>query len=414
MPSLRSLPEWQRNLWTIIIVEILTLLAFNASAILIPYHVQNLGLTDIVRLTRWTGAYQSVGSITFAIATPIWGLLGDRFGRKTMLLRATSVLGLVLLGMIFCQTPSQLMALRVLQGAMTGTPAAAAALLATGTPKKHTAYALGLLQAALYVGISLGPMLGGYVGDAYGYRTTFGVSLVLVVLALALIIALVREPKRRAEPSEQTSNTTPRQSLLQRLLSARSVGAIVGLTLLTNLGASLVNPVMPLYVQQLAADPSRLASITGTIAGAGALAAAISALVVGRAGDRIGRSRAMMACLAGAALASFMQSLTHAPLALGIWSTAVGLSLGGFSPSVSAELVARIPQDRIGTVLGLNSSASSIGFGAGPLIGAWLMSHSAAPTVYRTTALVLGLLAVGLVGNEIKKRSPRRRRLTQQ
>ena len=77
--------------------------------------------------------------------------------------------------------------------------------------------------------------------------------------------------------------------------------------------------------------------------------------------------------------------------------------MGGFSPSVSAELVARIPQDRIGTVLGLNSSASSIGFGAGPLIGAWLMSHTDAPTVYRTTALVLGLLAVGLLGYELER-----------
>jgi len=406
--SLRSLPEWQRNLWTIIAVEILTLLAFNASAILIPYHVQNLGLTDRVRLTRWTGAYQSVGSITFAIATPIWGLLGDRFGRKAMLLRATSALGFVLLGMIFCQTPSQLMALRVLQGAMTGTPAAAAALLASGTPKEHAAYALGLLQAALYVGISLGPMMGGYIGDAFGYRTTFGVSLILVVLALILIVAMVREPRRRTQAADGALDREPRQTLPRRLLSAHSVGAILGLTLLVNVGSSLVNPVMPLYVQQLAADPSRLASITGTIAGTGALAAAISALVVGKAGDRIGRSRAMLACLAGAACASFMQAMAHSPLALGIWSTVVGLSLGGFSPSVSAELVSRISENRIGTVLGLNSSASSIGFGAGPLIGAWVMSHTSAPTVYRTTALVLGLMAAGLVGRELKGRRQRR------
>jgi len=231
---------------------------------------------------------------------------------------------------------------------------------------------------------------------------------VLVILALGLIVALVREPKNQNKPSEEASEAKPRQTLRQRLLSARSVGAIVALTLLTNLGASLVNPVMPLYVQQLAADPSRLASITGTIAGAGALAAAVSALVIGRAGDHIGRSRAMMVCLAGAACASFMQSLTQTPLALGIWSTAVGLSLGGLSPSVSAELVARIPQSRIGTVLGLNSSASSIGFGAGPLIGAWLMSHTSAPTVYCTTALVLGLLAVGLVGYQLKRGAQKR------
>ncbi|TMD78479.1 MAG: multidrug efflux MFS transporter, partial [Chloroflexi bacterium] len=57
------------------------------------------------------------------IASPIWGLLGDRLGRKPMLIRSM-VGGAITVGlMFFAQTPLQLVILRFLQGATSGTVA---------------------------------------------------------------------------------------------------------------------------------------------------------------------------------------------------------------------------------------------------------------------------------------------------
>ena len=145
-----KLVPWQRNLWVIVVVEVLAILAFQAGFILIPYYIQDMGITDVKQVSAWTGAYQSVGAIGFAVSTPLWGILGDRHGRKLMLAarhdRYAVVLGLT--GLV--RNPVQLLAVRALQGFFTGTPAAASALVATGTPKERMAFALGMVQTALF------------------------------------------------------------------------------------------------------------------------------------------------------------------------------------------------------------------------------------------------------------------------
>ena len=85
-------------------------------------------------------------------------------------------MAIVLDGTGLARTSAQLMALRVLQGRMARAATAATALLATSTPKLPLAYALGPLQAALYAGSSLGPTVGGFVGDTWGYRAAFAVA----------------------------------------------------------------------------------------------------------------------------------------------------------------------------------------------------------------------------------------------
>ena len=100
-----SHPHWQRNLWAVIVAELLTILAFQAALILIPYYIQQMGITDTKAVSTWTGAYQAVGAIAFAISTPIWGILGDRYGRKLMLVRAMIATTVVLVLMGLARTP---------------------------------------------------------------------------------------------------------------------------------------------------------------------------------------------------------------------------------------------------------------------------------------------------------------------
>ena len=140
-------------------------MAFHAALILVPYYIQQMGISDTRAVSSWTGAYQAVGAVAFAIATPLWGTLGDRYGRKLMLVRAMIATTVVLVLMGLARTPGQLLIMRVIQGFFTGTPAAASALVAVDAPKKRLAYSLGLVQTAVFVGSSLGPMLGGYVAE---------------------------------------------------------------------------------------------------------------------------------------------------------------------------------------------------------------------------------------------------------
>src|SRR5882762_10875914 len=75
----------------------------------------DLGVAQGRDLDLWTAATASASGLALAIASPIWGVLGDRYGRKPMLIRSM-VGGAITVGLIyFARTPEELLVLRFLQ-----------------------------------------------------------------------------------------------------------------------------------------------------------------------------------------------------------------------------------------------------------------------------------------------------------
>ena len=54
----------------------------------LPFYIRELGITDFDELEYWSGIVFSGPFILSFMLTPVWGALGDRFGKKTMVLRA--------------------------------------------------------------------------------------------------------------------------------------------------------------------------------------------------------------------------------------------------------------------------------------------------------------------------------------
>ncbi|MGI6381552.1 MAG: MFS transporter [Anaerolineae bacterium] len=397
---------WQRNLWVIAIAELLTLMAFQASFVLIPYFIQELGVTDLRAVADWTGAFQSVGAISFAISTPIWGMLGDKYGRKLMLVRAmiATTVVLLLLGMV--RTPTQLLILRVLQGCTTGTPAAAQALVATAAPKKQLAYALGIIQTALYAGMSLGPMLGGLTADWLGYRSTFFMAALLCLIALLVTAILATEPERDQE--ESPAALARGREGWRALLRSPVAATLIGLVLVVNLAYGLVGPALPIRVQELVANPERVASVAGVVTGATALTGALAAMLIGRLGDRLGYQRILAICVVGAGVLFVPQAFVGTTLLLGLLRAIQGLFQGGLAPTLAATLVSNGPRGREGALLGLSSSASSIGGAIGPALGAIAMRSMTAGSVFLLPALAMAAVAAALAIVARAKPAPRR------
>lgn len=387
------LEPWQRNLWAIVAAEVMALLSFQASFILIPYYIQELGITDVAQVAAWTGAFQSIGAIGFTIATPIWGALGDRYGRKPMLVRAMIATSLVLTGLGLIRTPIQLMILRAIQGFFTGTPAAATALVATGSPKHRLAYALGLVQTAVFVGNTLGPMAGGFIADSFGYRATFFGGGALVLLATVLVVVAVREPEESAAIAAQARNENPLAGF-RSILSSPGLLALTTMVFAVGLTYGLLGPALPIFIQQLVGPSDRLASIAGTITGVGAFSAAVSALVVGRLSDRIGHRRALLMCSTGMSALYFPQALVRSATALGVVRGAQGFFQGGISPSLNALVVSLSPKDKVGAALGLSSSANSAGFAIGPMLGALIVANTPTTTVFYVAGIAFALVTI--------------------
>ena len=113
------------------------------------------------------------------VATPVWGVLGDRHGRKLMVVRASLGLAIATLLMGFATTVPQLFFLRLAQGAVSGFIAAALALMASSAPRERMGYALGDARTAIPAGTILGPLIGGTLADLIGYRQIFFVTAAL-------------------------------------------------------------------------------------------------------------------------------------------------------------------------------------------------------------------------------------------
>src|ERR1700681_357279 len=197
-PSLPSMEVWERTAWICAATQFFTLVGFGLGLPFLPMYVQALGVTDRAEVAVWSGVLSGSAALTMAVLAPIWGVLADKYGRKPMLVRAM-LGGAVLVGaMGFVDNVWQLEVLRLLQGALTGSQAAAAALVAASTPASHAGFALGLISTAVQVGNTFGPALGAVSVDTLGFRGSFALGGLILLLGALMAIFWVDEPSNQS------------------------------------------------------------------------------------------------------------------------------------------------------------------------------------------------------------------------
>ena len=133
MPRRRTwlpvLAAWERTAWVASATQFLTLVGFGFGLPFLPMYVQALGVTDRAQVAVWSGVISGSAALTMAVLAPIWGVLADRYGRKPMLVRAMIGGAFAVGAMGFVGNVWQLLGLRLIQGGVTGSQAAGAALI---------------------------------------------------------------------------------------------------------------------------------------------------------------------------------------------------------------------------------------------------------------------------------------------
>jgi DHA1 family multidrug resistance protein-like MFS transporter len=386
---------WRRNLTIIWVTQLVAISGFSIVFPFLPYYVQELGVTDLRDVELWSGVLFATQAVTMAIFAPIWGTLSDRYGRKLMVQRAMFGGAVTLAAMGFVQDVWQLAVLRAVQGMLTGTVSAATTLVASSAPRERSGYALGLLQMAVWSGASVGPLLGGLVADTWGYRAAFWVTGVLLFVAGLAVWRFVEEdfvpPARDKDKSGGGFWDGVKLVIHQRpLVSLFSIRFIV------RLGIRLIGPVLPLFVQSLVPPAARLATITGLISGVQAGTSAIGAVTLGRASDRIGYRRVLLACTVAAVILYVPQFFVTTVWQLLILQGAVGLVMSGVLASISALLATLAPEGRQGAVYGVDASVVSAANAVAPMLGASVAAAVGLRAPFLLTAGGLAL-ASGLV-----------------
>ncbi|CTR63432.1 Multidrug resistance protein MdtG [Escherichia coli] len=143
--------NWKRNLIVAWLGCFLTGAAFSLVMPFLPLYVEQLGVTGHSALNMWSGIVFSITFLFSAIASPFWGGLADRKGRKLMLLRSALGMGIVMVLMGLAQNIWQFLILRALLGLLGGFVPNANALIATQVPRNKSGWALGTLSTGALV-----------------------------------------------------------------------------------------------------------------------------------------------------------------------------------------------------------------------------------------------------------------------
>ncbi len=396
---LRQPVDWRRNLAALWLAEFTAIFGFSFAFPFLPLFLhRDLGIPNGPKLALWTGVAASVTGFALAITSPIWGMLADRYGRKPMLVRAM-IGGGVSVGLIgLVRTVQELTLLRVVQGATSGTVAAATALVAGETPLAEMGWALGILSSSIALGSAIGPAAGGVAANVIGLRATFIAGGVLLLVAAVPVMLVVRES---APPAGHRLRPRPLAGL-----RAAGPGTLEAVSILivaqVLLQASYTAAQQLVVLRLLQFDPGAASTVTGAAFAAGGIATAIAGVTYARLLRRTGYR--LLAGTAAFLMAAAIAAAAAAPnLALEVAAFVLAsLLFGALIPAFGAMIGLQTPSQVQASVFGFSSSAVALGFGIGPLSGGLIASKAGVGTAL-TAAAAVALVLAGLIALAVRE-----------
>lgn len=377
--------NWQKNLFVAWCGCFLTGIAFSLVMPFLPLYVELLGVTDPQSLNMWSGLVFSITFLFSAIASPFWGGLADRKGRKIMLLRSALGMAIVMMLMGVATSIWQFLALRAVLGLLGGFVPNANALIATQVPRNKSGWALGWLSTGAVSGALIGPLIGGLLADSFGLRPVFFITAGVLFICFVMTLFAVRE---EFIPVQKKDMLRAHQVFVT-LKKPKLVMALFVTTLIIQVATGSIAPILTLYVRELAGEIQNLAFVSGLIASVPGVAALMSAPRLGKLGDRIGPERILIAMLLVSVLLLIPMSFVQNPLQLGILRFLLGAADGALLPAVQTLLIYNASNQVAGRIFSYNQSFRDIGNVTGPLMGAAVSAHWGFRAVFIVTACVV-------------------------
>ena len=385
--------NWQRNLAVSVFGAFTTIIAMTLLLPFLPLYVEQLGVSDPAAIVQWSGIAFGATFLTAALTAPLWGRLGDRYGRKLMLIRASLGMAIAMSLIGLAENIYQLVGLRLLAGLLGGYASGATILVATQTPKARSGWALGMLASGIMAGNLTGPLIGGLLPPLVGIRNTFFLAGGLIFITFLATLFLMKEVPRR-KPAAGTPKATA-ASAWSAIADKRPVMTMFVVAGLMMFAIMSIEPIITVYLIQLHTQDVTL--MAGVVMSATALASVLSASRVGKLADRIGHWKVVTGCMSVAALLLIPQAFVTNEWQLVGLRFLMGLALGGLLPGIAAIIRHAVPDKVAGHMLGYSTSCQYIGQVLGPLTGGFVGGHFGMPAVFIITCVLMaGCAAVML------------------
>jgi MFS family permease len=382
---------WRRNLLVCALGSFTTIIGMTLILPILPLYVRDLGVEDRAAVTLWSGIAYAATFLTAALTAPLWGYLGDRFGRKPMLIRASLGMAIAMSLIGLAQDVTQLVLLRLLVGLLGGYASGSTILVAAQTPRDRSAWALGTLSSAIMAGTIAGPLIGGTLAQTIGVQGAFLATGGLIFLAFLGTTLFLKEAPRLDRGTEKSKPSSSWAAVPYKL----PVIALLSLSTLLMFATISVEPIIAEHVRSLTGSADDTALYAAVVFSITAFGTILSGPNLGKLADRIGHMQVLTLSLIAATLFLAAQAVVDDLIAFAILRFLTGIALGGITPTVVATIRRLLPDTSVGLVLGYNVSAQYIGQFAGPVLAGWLGGIAGTHSVFIATAIItaLGLIS---------------------
>ncbi len=370
-------------------ITFVDILGFSILLPILPYYVKHFGASTLV-----VGVLFSTFALCQFVASPLWGNLSDRIGRKTVLVVSQIGATIAWLMLAFAPTLAWVFAARILEGLSGGNISVTQAYVADRVEPEERSRAFAFVGAAFSAGLVLGPAAGGLLLARFGYAVPFLLAAGLQVITLSLTIFLLPETvAERAESSEPA-----RVSDIFRLLRDERVAPVLVQRLAYSLGLYAWFSVYALVLGIVTGLGPEGTSFYFAFFGIASVVCqlAIVGRLVDRVGPRVASNLGFVAIFAYFVATPFV----HDRIALGAVQILFAFGLSVSNATLAALLTDGSPAPVRGTILGVGASLDAVAGVAIPTIATAVLARygapwaGAIPALFCASALALGIVAM--------------------
>ena len=328
------------------------------------FYAQNLGATTAIA-TVIIATY-SMGQF---IATPLWGRLSDRIGRKPVLLISIFCQSICFMALALAPNLWMLALARFMGGIVSGNISTAMAYVSDSTNEEKRAKWLGYIGASVSIGFMTGPAIGGLLGgqDASS-ASLFYPGIVAASIAFMTGIIAIFFLKESLKPEHRNPNTNKESSLLKNwgLVFKRPVLAeIVLLGFLMMFVTGTFETIFPLWTEaRFYWGPMQVGYSMTYI---GLIVTLVQVLVVGRVVPLLGEANVIRLAFIGYFIGLFIMAQAPSWVVMMVGLT-FSASSGATFGTAASSFVSKVAGDNEkGFVLGVYQSCGWLGRISGPL-----------------------------------------------
>ncbi|MBK7917507.1 MAG: MFS transporter [Candidatus Promineifilaceae bacterium] len=382
----------RRNIGILFFTLVVVMMGFGMIIPILPFYVEqfNTGGSTL-------GLLMATYALMQFIFAPVWGRLSDQHGRKPILM--VGILGNAIASLLFGLSTQlwMLFAARALAGILSSaTLPTAMAYIGDSTSEEDRGGGMGILGAAMGVGMVIGPGVGGWLAVkslSLPFFLAAGLSMVALLLVWWLLpetLTLEEQAKARATAVEGSFKTQFRD--MWQALSG-PIAFLLVLAFLLSFGMTNFESVFGLYsLERFNYGPQQVGGILMFV---GVISAVVQGGLTGVATRRWGEAAIIKASLLGSAIGFALMLLAFNMATVLLTVGFFVLSNSMLRPAVSS-LTSRRATGGQGIAMGLNNSFMSLGRIAGPVLAGFLFDVNIHfPYVIGALVMMLGFVLCG-------------------